>query len=119
MEIEGVKEIMVRLNTSQKIIGFIHVPDAKTSNYIGQCWNITGYMDELYASESFLGYFDNFQIGNAPPNSGRILRGLKKNIESYGNLLVHSNFSSERKAMPWMNAVEHYKGNHTNCIHAP
>ena len=32
---------------------------------------------------------------------------------------MHSNFSSERKAALWMNALEHYKGNHTNCLHAP
>ena len=47
------------------------------------------------------------------------MRGLKRNIESYGNLIVDSNFSCERKAILCMNAVEHYKGNHINCLHAP
>ena len=99
MEIEGAKEIVARLNTSQRIMGFVHDQNAKTSNYTRQHWNITEYIDSNNAHESFSRYLDNFQIGNAPPNGGTILRGLKKNIESYRNLLVYSNFSSERKAM--------------------
>ena len=90
---------MVRVNTSQKIIGLIHDQDAKTSNHIGQYWNVTEFMDEAYANISFLRYFDNSQVGNISPDGDEILRGLKKNIESYGNLLVHSNSSSERKTM--------------------
>ena len=46
------------------------------------------------------------------------MRGLKENIESDGNLLVHSNSSSGTRTTPWMNAGKYYKG-HVNCIHAP
>ena len=85
MEIEGVKRIVVGLNTSQKIIGFVHDQDAKTSNYIRQHWSITEYMDTIHANKSFLRYFDDFQVGNTPPNGEAILKSLKKNIESYRN----------------------------------
>ena len=58
------QKVVLRLNTSQKIIPFVHDPDASTSDSICQYWNITGYMDEVYASESFLRYFVNSEIGN-------------------------------------------------------
>ena len=58
------QKVALRLNTSQKIIRFVHDPDASTSDSIKQYWNITGYMDDVYASESFLKYFVNSEVGN-------------------------------------------------------
>ena len=72
----------------------------------------------MCAKKSFLRYLCNFQVGNISPIGGAVLRGLKKIIESYRDLLVHSNSSSDRADMLSINGVEHYKGNHTNCVHA-
>ena len=74
MEIEGVKKIVARLNTGQRIIGFVNNQNAKTSNCIRHHWNITEYIDLIHVNKSFSTYFDNFQVGNAPPNGGKILR---------------------------------------------
>ena len=76
-------------------------------------------MDKMYANESFLRYLDNSQVENVSPGSEKTLRGPKKIIESYRNLLVHSNFSSERADMLSINGVEHYKGTHANYSQAP
>ena len=118
MEIEGVERIVAKLNIGQKIIGFVHGQYVKMSNYIRYHWNTTEWMDNMCAKRSFLRYLYNFRVGNVSLNGGAVLRSLKKNIESYRNFLVHSNFSSERADMLSINGVEHYKGNHTKCLHA-
>ena len=119
MEIEGVKKIVARLNSTQKIIGYVHDQDSKTSNFIREHWNITEYIDVNHARKSLANYLDRFRFKDTTNKKVNILRGVKKNILSYYDLLIHSNLSAEEKVEQWFNAVEHYNGNHTKCMHKP
>ena len=91
MEIERVKEIVVRLNTIQKIIGFAHNQYAKTGDSISKYWNTTEYMDDMYANESFLIPWRNMSPGAAVTFLSNL--GIVMNtIFERKTLLIYLNF---------------------------
>lgn len=119
MEIEGVKNIISELKPLNKIVGYVHDKDAKTTKLIAQLWNITEFIDPNHANKSFHKKFNKFNSGKTKYCTKKSLTGLEKKLSNFKTILAFSNFSKEEREMLWLNAVEHFKKNHTSCIHLP
>lgn len=119
MEIEGVKNIISELKPLNKIVGYVHDKDAKTSKLIAREWNITEYIDPNHANKSFHKKFAKYNNGKTKKCAKKALTGIEKRLSNFKTILAFSNFSVEKKEKLWLNAVEHFKKNHTMCIHSP
>ena len=119
MEIEGVKKIVNRLKENRNIIGYVHDQDSKTSNYFRDNWNITEFIDPNHANKSFSGKFSNYNKGKIKNVKKGIFKKIQKDIQKYRQFLIRSNFMAEERVLHWLNAAEHYSGNHKNCLHEP
>ena len=117
MEIECVKPIVERLKTNSKIIGYVHDQDAKLTNYMEENWNIQEFIDPNHANKSFTNRFESYKKGNIKNVKKGLLSGVQKSLSKFRHILINSTFDSEQKVSLWLNSVEHYKGNHTLCIH--
>lgn len=119
MEIEGVKKIIEQLKPLKKVIGYVHDKDAKTSKLIRDTWNITEYIDPNHANKSFNKKFIKYNSGKTKKCIKNSLKGLQKRLSKFKTILTYSAYSKEKRAELWLNAVQHFQGNHTLCIHHP
>lgn len=117
MEIECVKPIVERLKTNSKIIGYVHDQDAKLTNYMKEIWKIQEFIDPNHANKSFTNRFESYKKGNIKNVKKGLLSGVQKSLSKFRHILINSTLDSEQKVSFWLNSVEHYKGNHTLCIH--
>lgn len=117
MEIECVKRIVQRLKTNSKIIGYVHDQDAKLTNYMKDNWNIIEYIDPNHTNKSFCNRFESYKKGTVKNVKKGLLNGVQKSLSKFRQVLVKSKISVEQKKSLWLNAEEHYKGNHTLCLH--
>lgn len=81
MEIEGVKKIISELKPLNKVIGYVHDKDAKTSKLIAKEWNITEYIDPNHSNKSFHRKFAKFNKGKAHVSTRKSLTGIEKNSQ--------------------------------------
>lgn len=119
MEIEGVKKIISELKPLNKVIGYVHDKDAKTSKLIAKEWNITEYIDPNHSNKSFHRKFAKFNKGKAHVSTRKSLTGIEKRLSNFKTILTFSNYTTAQKEQLWLNVLEHFQHNHTSCIHAP
>lgn len=117
MEIEGVKKIIEQLKPLNKVIGYVHDKDAKTSKLFRESWNITEFIDPNHANKSFNKKFMKYNSGKTKKCQKGSLKGLQKRLSNFKTILTYSNFSINKREELWMNALQHFKGNHSKCIH--
>lgn len=57
--------------------------------------------------------------GGSPTPLGRpqVLRGIEGSLRRWMSTLLKSDLRTARKVFQWNNALEHYCGNHTHCLH--
>jgi hypothetical protein len=108
MEIAGLKVIIERWKKDTRVIGCVHDNDSKATKAIRDAgWNIEQYYDPNHVSKSFKRTWDN--------TGHDLLKGIGAKLLRWFQYLIRSNFSPEERTRHWMNVLEHFKGNHTNC----
>lgn len=119
MEIEGVKKIISELKPLNKIVGYVHDKDAKTSKLFAEEWNITEYIDPNHSNKSFHKKFSKYNSGKLRKSFKKTLTGIEKRLSNFKAILTFSNLTIEKKEELWLNVIEHFKHNHSMCIHSP
>jgi hypothetical protein len=108
MEVEGIKRMMERWKDDNRIVGCVHDNDAKSTKAINAIRpDMTQYYDPNHGAKCLERKWQRL----APKH----LRGFKGKLLSWFHYLARSDFSDEEKTKYWLNAVEHFKGNHAGC----
>jgi DNA-binding transcriptional ArsR family regulator len=112
MEVHAMKLLIEELKDSDgkfrsEISGYVHDNDAKTRNLIKRLnWNIVEYLDPGHAMKSF----DRVMLQYP------MLKEIQLSLRKFMGHLLHSNkLNQVERANAWMNAVNHYSGDHSNC----
>jgi hypothetical protein len=117
MEVAALKLLIPRLRQNPKIIGFVHDHDARTSKAIKDAlWFIDEHLDMGHAMKSFERAAIKFNSKN-----NKVLDEVLDSLTRFLKILIH--FPPERakeKRGYWLNAVNHFCGDHRNCLgHRP
>jgi hypothetical protein len=108
MEVDGIKRMMERWKDDDRIVGCVHDNDAKSTKAINAIRpDMKQYFDPNHVAKCFGRKWHKL----APKH----LRGFKGKLLSWFHYLARSDFSDEEKTVSWLNAVEHFKGNHAGC----
>lgn len=119
MEIEGVRQIIEQLKPLKKVVAYVHDKDAKTTKLIEKEWGIKEYIDPNHSNKSFNKKFTKYNAGKSTKCTKGSLAGLHHHISKFKALLTFSDYSNLKKEQLWMNVLEHFKNNHTLCLHPP
>ncbi|EAY03374.1 hypothetical protein TVAG_489180 [Trichomonas vaginalis G3] len=114
MEVSGVKDFVKYAKYDKRISGFCHDRDAKSSNvFANSQWNIPEYIDKNHMTKSFDKIFKEVNS-----KYQRKLFGLRARLRNYLNVLYYLDESVDEKKKHWMNSLNHYCGDHSECLHS-
>lgn len=109
METEAVARISKRLKNDLRIVGYCHDRDSSVTSYMKKHWNIPEFIDRNHSVKCLATYFKDIEkkYGNQDE--------LFTHLFNFLNFLISLPTTPEQKVAEWINASEHYRGNHTHC----
>ena len=116
MEARGFEDLLPFLKASGKVGTIIKDGDVKIEKLIEKYnWTVKVMSD---VNHKFKNFHTSFKKINDAHNGK--LRGLEKGLKQWLGHILFSNLSTIVKEELWNNTVNHYLGNHANCIqHGP
>lgn len=111
METYAIRKIIQRLRTDSRIVAYCHDNDSTARKIIKDEWGIEEMLDTNHSIKSFERYFTKFN-----KLSKNKLNDLHNHLLRFLNHLIYMPSSPSQKVKLWENAIEHYKGNHQNCL---
>ena len=117
MESEGVTRIIKRFNENEelrnKFIAFCHDCDGRVRAIFRKLeWDLRELLDINHAMLSFQKSFKNINGQNE-----KRLDGLYFKLKLWTYHVIEMNADTETKVSAFMNAADHYTGNHLHCDH--
>lgn len=110
MESEAVKRAMPFLHQLD-FAGYVHDKDNKTRKIFSENFaDLEEHLDPNHVKKSIQRKFENFNQNNE-------LRGLETRLVSYFQTLIKQDITPEEMKVRWLNAEQHFCGNHQNCHH--
>jgi hypothetical protein len=108
MELHGVKQLIERWKDNGKVKGVVHDNDSKATLAIAESgWKVEQWYDPNHVVKQFETRWNSCET--------KLLRGFHAKLLLWFKYLIRSDFSKKDRKKYWMNAVEHFKGNHTGC----
>ena len=106
------EELLPFLKASGKVGTIIKDGDVKIEKLIEKYnWTVKVMSD---INHKFKNFHTSFKNINAAHNG--TLRGLEKGLKQWLGHVLFSNLTTSVKEQLWNNTVNHYLGNHTNCL---
>jgi hypothetical protein len=113
MEVEGVRRLIVRWKADPaidaKVAGYVHDRDGKTRKMIAELWQKPEMLDPNHLLKSFDRKLDHHPL----------LQGLKTKLRRWFCALLRMSTATEEKIRLWRNTIQHFQGNHANCLPHP
>lgn len=110
METEAVTRISRRLKDDKRIIGYVHDRDSSVTSFMAKHWNLTEYIDRNHSVKCLATYFKK-DIENFFGKQDMLFTHLY----NFMNFLISFPCSNQTKVDQWLNAADHYSGNHSKC----
>jgi hypothetical protein len=108
MEVFGLKAIIERWKEDPRVVGCVHDNDSKATKAIRDAgWNIEQYYDPNHVSKALKRRWDKSPHGH--------LKGIQGRLFRWFHYLIRSDYSPAERRKYWLNALEHFKGNHADC----
>lgn len=109
MEGAGLAKLFARWMTNPKVTKYVHDGDVKATKIMKDMgWNILEANDPGHLLKNIKKAYDGLKLKNA--------QGLKNHLFRFAHILINSKLSKSDKAKYWVNAINHYCGNHENCL---
>jgi hypothetical protein len=110
MEVAGMKMILKRWLNDSKVAVLVQDKDSKISKLVRESgWKIEQKIDPNHAKKSFRRFWDSLD------DDRKYLFGLKDRLIKWMDHIIYLNIGMEAKIEMWMNALNHYQGDHTKC----
>ena len=111
MEAEAFKRIVPKLMKTGKIKTIVKDGDTKLEKIIQKYnWSVQIHYDLNHRLKNWPNLFKTYnKLANGT------LRGLKERIRSFLEVCLYDNITTAEKVKKFMNAYDHFLGNHTNC----
>ena len=112
MECFALKKYIPRWIENKKVTQYMHDNDAKSRKLIQDFkWNIEENIDMNHYMKSYRRKFEKYK--STSPNK---FRGIKQKLEKFFQSLIKLGGEEEYKIFLCMNVVDHFEGNHENCL---
>lgn len=112
MEAEALKLMIPSWKDDRRVTQYVHDKDSKTKKAIEKAGqNIEEMIDTNHCVKSFRRKFNLTKV-----KSPTKLYGLKAPLERFFQALLKIDLTIEEKQDLWLNAVEHFSGNHEKCM---
>ena len=114
MENECAKKLIPRLKLlADKIVGYCHDNDHKLRKvFKDNDWDITEFLDTNHAMLSFSKSFENINVQH-----DKVMSGLYYKLKLWAYHVIFMPVSTEEKVERFLNAANHYTGDHRKCDH--
>ena len=113
MESQGLKALLPRLMTLENVIGYVHDNDAKSRKLITEAgWDVVEFLDVGHCEKSFERKINNFNRKN-----DKILSEIEDSLKKWLKVLIRHRGTIEEKEELWLNARNHFCGDHSKCLH--
>ena len=118
MESSAIEKIIEKMkrdkDIKEKTIAYCHDCDSKVRClFQNSGWNIRELLDQNHALKSFAKSFEKTNVQN-----GGCLKNIYVRLKLWVYHLLLSDLSIDAKTTQFMNAAEHFTGNHKNCVHS-
>ena len=110
MESYGLIQIIKRWADNPLVKYYCHDNDGKARNIVETYTNFEEILDKGHSSKSIQQKFTKINSSN-----GNVLSPFEESLMKFLKFLQSSEFSYEERVAFWLNAVHHFKGDHTFC----